>query len=198
MKNFYFVAGQDVWIELHHHGNVEWTCISKKDLERANEFHGTWCIRAILRSGVINYYVVGKIYHGHLGPGGNGGGKTVYLHRWLLHIEDPNVHVDHRDNNPLNNMRSNLRKGTRQENLQRRRLVVDPSRKNKSGVPNVCRNRSKWQVVVARKYLGRFSDLEDAKKAAEKARQQINLERLKEGRRRKPKSPPQDKGDAKL
>jgi len=51
-----------------------------------------------------------------------GGGKynqrrrTVRLHRVILGITDPTILVDHRDGNPLNNVRSNLRLATRAQN----------------------------------------------------------------------------------
>lgn len=44
--------------------------------------------------------------------------KTVMLHRVILDVKDPAVEVDHRDNNGLNNRRSNLRPCTHKQNLR--------------------------------------------------------------------------------
>jgi hypothetical protein len=40
------------------------------------------------------------------------------IHRCILGITDPEIEVDHRDNNGLNNVRSNLRTCTHQENMR--------------------------------------------------------------------------------
>lgn len=50
-------------------------------------------------------------------PGGKGKiRKTVFMHRLILGLTDPEVICDHADRNGLNNQRSNLRVATRSQN----------------------------------------------------------------------------------
>lgn len=42
--------------------------------------------------------------------------KTVYLARYLLGLTDPHLRADHKDRNPLNNKRENLRIATPSQN----------------------------------------------------------------------------------
>ena len=94
---------------------------------------------------------------------------------WLLHTgEDPGDNeIDHIDQNPVNNIFSNLRLVDRQENMinQRKR------RNNTSGVMGVCWNKrdKKWQVQIAdrgkQRNIGVFKDKFEAiccRKSAER------------------------------
>ena len=80
------------------------------------------------------------------------------------------VVTDHKDRKPLNNRRYNLRECTPAENTRNRHIQCN----NTSGVPGVMLTRSKkWVVYIKankiRKYLGRFSTLEEATKVRRKA-----------------------------
>ena len=46
---------------------------------------------------------------------------TVYLHRFILGVTDPRVHIDHRDHDGLNNQRHNLRACTHAQNHRNER-----------------------------------------------------------------------------
>lgn len=48
-------------------------------------------------------------------------GETLFIHRFMACLCDPDVHVDHIDGNGLNNQKSNLRPCTNTENLKNRR-----------------------------------------------------------------------------
>ena len=92
----------------------------------------------------------------------------VQMGRWLLGLQrgDPRQ-VDHRDGDPLNNRRGNLRVVTNAENAQNRRHAGGSSRHR-----GVCWNRQsqKWQAGAKLNgrsfHLGLFDNEEDAAAAA--------------------------------
>lgn len=89
------------------------------------------------------------------------------LERQLLPEEVP----DHKDNDGLNNTRSNLRLATRTQNKQNRRMYKN----NTSGYKGVCRDlqSSRWMAYIGVngkiKHLGSFADIYDAALAYNKA-----------------------------
>lgn len=93
---------------------------------------------------------------------------TIFLHRLILGF--PNVRVDHRDCDGLNNRRENLRLATASQNLCNQR----PSCRNTSGHKGVNwdAQKGKWRAVITfhrkRKFLGHFDSKEIA--AAEYAK----------------------------
>ncbi len=77
----------------------------------------------------------------------------IYLHRQIL--GNPNgLQIDHIDGNGLNNLRSNIREATAEQNAHNQRI----SPKNKSGFKGVSWNRrdAKWQSFIRAggKHLG--------------------------------------------
>jgi len=87
--------------------------------------------------------------------------KKMYLHRFLLGIEDPKVEVDHKDRNGLNCRRYNLRPSTKADNTHNTRAHKDSS----SGFKGVSRNHGKWIVQIRGKCIGRFTNAYDAARA---------------------------------
>lgn len=89
--------------------------------------------------------------------------KLTYLHRYLLHAPD-DQQVDHIDGNPLNNVRSNLRLVTPQQNSQNKRL----SPLSATGLKGVGwhKRRQKYHVRIQqqgiRYHLGFFECPEEA------------------------------------
>lgn len=94
-------------------------------------------------------------------------GKIIfdeYLHRFLLDVKDKNIQVDHKDGNPLNNMRSNLRLATNSQNNSYRSI----DSRNSSGYKGVYydKERNKWIAEIKadgkKKFIGRFETKEEA------------------------------------
>lgn len=90
--------------------------------------------------------------------------RKVSMHRVIC--DYPDVEVDHRDRDGLNNRRSsNLRLATHQQNMFNRKR----GRNNQSGAKGVCRVDGKWVAQIKagdyHKRLGRFSTKEAAQAA---------------------------------
>lgn len=89
--------------------------------------------------------------------------KLVLLSRFLLNAKDDEI-VDHKDRNPLNNTRNNLRIATRSQNNINIKMRID----NTSGVTGVHQrsDNGKWvarlNVDNKRIELGSFDDFNDA------------------------------------
>lgn len=71
------------------------------------ERYGNWPWRIVLRDGIVNSIQCKA-------------GKLVYLGRVILNLPD-GIECDHRDCDPMNNTRANLRPATQQENSINRR-----------------------------------------------------------------------------
>lgn len=73
-------------------------------------------------------------------------GKQVTLHRYILGLDDKNIQVDHRDGNPLNNRKSNLRICTITENNRNKTSHINSTSK----YLGVCydRHRDKWAACL--------------------------------------------------
>ena len=93
--------------------------------------------------------------------------KPVRMHRFLLGVTDPNIKVDHRDRNSLNNQKSNLRICTQAENTRNRGM----DRRNVTGYkgPVWDKTNNRWSVCITFNYktirIGRYDTLEEAARA---------------------------------
>jgi hypothetical protein len=96
--------------------------------------------------------------------------NSKFLHRIIMDCPEGMV-IDHIDHNKLNNMKSNLRIVTQQQNEMNR----SKNKNNKSGVIGVCwyKRDNKWRAHIALNnkdiHLGLFDDLEEACKARKDA-----------------------------
>lgn len=84
-------------------------------------------------------------------------GKTVLMHRLILGVVDkPDIEVDHRFHNRLDNRRSKIRACTHSQNLQNSRKI----KKGSCALKGVYRDQNKWhaQIMIDDrvKNLGRF------------------------------------------
>lgn len=92
----------------------------------------------------------------------------IYHHGWMPEV------VDHIDGNTKNNRIENLRAATKTQNQHNRRANC----RSTSGIKNVVKHRNKWQVSIKKNgrahYIGTFSDLDAAAKAAVNAREALH------------------------
>jgi hypothetical protein len=79
--------------------------------------------------------------------------SKIFLHRLVLGIKDKNIQVDHKDRNPRNNRKYNLRISTQMENARNKSKM--PS--NTSGITGVYfyEDRNKWysRIYINHSYI---------------------------------------------
>jgi hypothetical protein len=95
-------------------------------------------------------------------------GKRTKLHRFILGIDDPNIHVDHINRATTDNRKENLRICTHSQNMCNRKLNTN----NKTGVKGVHQlPNGHYRVRVGangtRYEVGVFVTLEEAKRERE-------------------------------
>jgi hypothetical protein len=105
---------------------------------------------------------------------------TYYLAQriiWkIMTGEEPTEQIDHRNGNRLDNRWSNLRAASNGQNIHNSKLRRD----NTSGVKGVCWDieAKKWSAQLAigkrQRRIGRFSTIEAATKAINKARLELH------------------------
>jgi hypothetical protein len=167
VKNKYEVRGDvtAIIISSSKHGLIE-CLISTDDLERVKEHSGTW--RVSWNPSKKGLYVLGHTRK----PDGNQ--TSVYLHRWILGLNDPKIFTDHVNGNTLDNTRSNLNEVTPAENQQNKGRL----RNNTSGYTGITwhKQRGKWQANIevngSKKSLGLYNNINDAVAARKHAESQ--------------------------
>lgn len=102
--------------------------------------------------------------------------KCVRLHRFLLEIDDPKIEIDHKDRNPFNNCRDNLRIATRDQNS---RNVYYGT--NKTGFIGVYKSRNKYRACISvgdktKHIKGSFNTPEEAARARDKVALEVSGE----------------------
>jgi len=100
----------------------------------------------------------------------NGSKHSLFLHRAILQRVLgrkllPSEIVDHKDGNPLNNRRDNLRLATKVDNQRNSRKPKN----NTSGYKGVYKHAGRWVAMIRtnenKKHLGRFDTPEEAYEA---------------------------------
>jgi hypothetical protein len=88
---------------------------------------------------------------------------VTLMHRFILGITDPKIHVDHIDHDGLNNRRCNLRACTHAQNQANARKHSDGSSQYR-GV-SLDKKTGRWTARARRIWLGCFAKEEDAARA---------------------------------
>ena len=165
MKNTYLTKGEVTEIYITRQSGERFiSFISTVDIARVVECARSWYVNE--QSGPDGLYrVEGRVNTPE-------GVKRTSLHRFILEAPE-DLEVDHIDNNPLNNTRSNLRLATPHQNQQNRTGAM---RNSKSGIRGVYwnTNENKWKAQIAffgkQKCIGYFTTVEAAEEAVKAAR----------------------------
>ena len=105
-----------------------------------------------------------RLSYGHIVTGNNTKTKpTKHLHHLILDIDDPDIVVDHKDGNPANNRKSNLRICTQHQNTLNKVKISN----NTSGYIGVSylKDRHCWTAEIRynkRIHLGNYKQIEEA------------------------------------
>ena len=135
-----------------------YTIIDTEDFEKVSSIKNTWYISSNGKN--VKYRVKATINK-----------KKVYLYRFLLDLTDDDLVVDHIDGDTLNNTKKNLRICTTSENAQNR--IQGNSRRNITYNAKVKKYRVSLFVNGERKHFGHYPTIEEAEKAAKKARKKF-------------------------
>ena len=107
-------------------------------------------------------------YHPRSAPtcGRVGGGSRVHLHRFVMGVEDPDVKVDHRSGDTLDNRRRNLRVATVAKNCQNSIKKRRGRSSSKYKGVHFHKGPRPWQAQIhvpgQPRHLGNFAKEEDA------------------------------------
>lgn len=131
---------------------------------KTGEFLRIKSLKGGQKDGFIAFGSTSKTRHRSIGVDG----KRYQAHRlaWFyVHGEWPKGEIDHIDHNPENNAMSNLRDGTKAQNMQN---LIKPRSNNKSGYLGVwwCKGMRAWKAGICKERIyetiGYFSTAEEA------------------------------------
>jgi hypothetical protein len=91
--------------------------------------------------------------------------KSFLIHRVIMNVTDPNIHVDHISRNPLDNRKSNLRLVNRHQNMKNR-TKKKTSKSKYLGVSYVKPNKYRVYIqpnpIIGNIHLGYYDEDEKA------------------------------------
>lgn len=129
--------------------------VDDEDWDLVNQY--TWHLYVQIRREEKQFYCVTNLYV-------KDKKTTRKIHRLILNVNDPKIHVDHINHNPLDNRRCNLRTCTTQQNQR-----YSKKRKNTiSKYKGVCLHKrdKKWgayiKINTKQIHLGCFDDEKEA------------------------------------
>ena len=169
MKNNYIIEGNITRIILNRrHGKDMETIIDTEDFDKINAFEGSF-YAALTRTD-------GKYYAKITVKSSDNEHKRKYyivrMHRIILGYEEQLPHIDHINDDSLDNRKENLRIATNANNLKNRSHC---NSNNVSGYRNVSKVEDKYfvqlQINGKNKVLGKFTDAEEANRFSISMRQ---------------------------
>ena len=96
--------------------------------------------------------------------------KQVWLHNFIFDKVNSDNVVDHIDHNTLNNVRSNLREITKEQNSQNISTTLS---KSITKCRNVTKERGKYRVRIGGRSFGFYNSLDEAREVAIRKRRII-------------------------
>lgn len=135
-------------------GHNEFALIDDEDFDFINQWK--WCLFKTKRT--TTKYAKRGVYVS------KGKSKTIFMHRILLGLNDPNILCDHKDHNGLNNQRNNLRPATKSQNCANKK----PPKNTTSNYLGVSWHKlsKRWIVHIrskgVHKHVGLFKNEKDA------------------------------------
>lgn len=167
--NEYTICGEYTVLHYKNYkGNEFEILIDTEDLPRLIKDNYYWTANYFPK--IDNYYAKCGIY---LGKGSKPLYKNIYLHRYIMNLNENNKNDVHHKNHTatLDNRKSNLEVLNRESNARDRR---GKNSNNKSGYRNVSWINKKWavqlQVDGKNTKLGEFDDVHEAGRFAEEMR----------------------------
>ena len=99
--------------------------------------------------------------------------KTIRLHRVIMNVIDPNIHIDHKDHDGLNCQKNNMRIATNEQNTRNRRANKNSTSKYKGVSRSVWPSGThKWKAKITingkQINIGFFDEEIEAAKAYDK------------------------------
>jgi hypothetical protein len=161
MRNEYEVRGDITAIFMTYKKAVVEALVSTSDLPKLLSFDVRWKPSKKASGSGYEY----DQFYAVATPKRNGKFEHHRLHRFIMDAPE-GYDVDHRDGDPLNNVRDNLRVTTRQGNMQNRRGA---NRNSKSGKKNIRIRNGRYQARIKlngkEKVLGTFDTEKEALQA---------------------------------
>jgi len=145
------------------------TFIDTDDLERIKALELNW--HADWNQSTLSYYA--KATKRFTGEDGKRKGTTVALARVIMNVTDPNIFVDHKNHNTLDNRKENLRVTNDTYNSRHRETK---NKNNKCGYRNVFYSERDNEYIVQlmvngkNARLGSFNDVHKADNFAKEMR----------------------------
>lgn len=141
------------------------------DFEWLNQWKWAYKLSKILKKGNEYGIAVRGIYDPNRKQN-----KIIRMHRIILGINDPKIFIDHRNGNPLDNRRKNLRIANINQNNWHKQTKSASGFKNVYPVPNSLKWYTKIMINKKNIYLGSYISKEEAARVYNKAARKYHKE----------------------